>query len=259
MGSLQGKRALVTGGANGLGGAISLELAKRGCQVAVHWFQHRPDQNTAADVAALREKIKALGSEMVDVDGDLTDEATVKRVVATAASAWGGLDILVNNVGDILGRHVLDEMELSFFQKVMEVNLTTMFLVTREAIPHLKRAGGAAIVNLASLAGRKGGHGGSLAYSTAKGAVITFTRGLASEAGPSGVRVNCVAPGLMLGTYFHQTHTTPEAAQATIAQIPLGRAGNPQDVADAVAFLASQYDGFITGATLDINGGVYTA
>jgi len=259
MGSLQGKRALITGGANGLGGAISLELAKRGAKIAVHWFQHRPDQNTAQDVAALREQVKVLGGEMVDVSGDLTDEAIVKNVVQSAAAGLGGLDILVNNVVDILGRRTLGEMELSFFNKVMNVNVNTMFLVTREALPYLVKAKGAAIVNLASLAGRKGGHGGSLAYSTAKGAVITFTRSLSAEAGPQGVRVNCIAPGLILGTYFHQTHTTYESAQKTISEIPLKRAGNPQDIAEAVAFLASQYDGFITGVTLDVNGGVYMA
>lgn len=259
MGSLQGKRALITGGANGLGGAISLELAKRGANIAAHWFQHRPDQNTARDLAALREKVKALGGKMVDVSGDLTDEAVVKHVVRTAAEGLGGLDILVNNVGDLLGRYTLDEMELSFFNKIMNINVNTMFLVTKEALPYLVKANGASIVNLASLAGRKGGHSGSLAYSTAKGAVITFTRTLSTEVGPQGVRVNCVAPGLILGTYFHQTHTTPESAQKTIGEIPLGRAGNPQDIADAVVFLASQYDGFITGVTLDVNGGVYMA
>jgi len=114
-------------------------------------------------------------------------------------------------------------------------------------------------VNLSSLAGRKGGHPGSLAYATAKGAVLTWTRALATELAPQGVRVNAVAPGLILGTRFHNTHTTRESAQATIQAIPLSRAGTPDDVARAVAYLASEYDGFITGATLDINGGVYAA
>ncbi len=259
MGTLQGKKILITGGANGIGGAITLELAKQGADIAVHWFQHRANQNTGQDLAVLREQANAFGVNMIDVNGDLTDEATVKQVVQEAVAGLGGLDILINNVGDILGRHSLIDMEQAFFNRVMAVNVNTMMLVTREALPHLVQANGAAIVNLASLAGRKGGHGGSLAYSTAKGAVITFTRSLASEVGPQGVRVNCVAPGLILGTYFHQTHTTDDSAQKTIAEIPLGRAGNPQDVAAGVAFLASQYDGFITGVTLDINGGIYSA
>ncbi|MDA8611908.1 SDR family oxidoreductase [Flavobacteriaceae bacterium] len=113
------------------------------------------------------------------------------------------------------------------------------------------------IVNLASLAGRKGGHPGSLVYATSKGAILTYTRALSTELGPKGIRVNAVAPGLILGTSFHNTHTTKESAAATTASIPIGRAGNADDVARAVLYLASEYDGFITGATLDINGGVY--
>jgi 3-oxoacyl-[acyl-carrier protein] reductase len=128
-------------------------------------------------------------------------------------------------------------------------------------VPHLAAAarieGGASIVNLASLAGRKGGHAGSLAYATSKGAILTFTRALATELSPLGIRVNVLAPGLILGTSFHNTHTTPESARASVAGIPLGRAGTADDVARAAVFLAGEFDGFITGATIDINGGVY--
>jgi len=131
--------------------------------------------------------------------------------------------------------------------------------VTRAAAAHLAHAGQSSVVNLSSLAGRKGGHPGSLVYSTAKGAMLTWTRALATELGPQGIRINAVAPGFMLGSSFHATHTTAESARRTIATIPLGRAGNCEDVARAVAFLASEYDGFITGATLDVNGGVYCA
>jgi 3-oxoacyl-[acyl-carrier protein] reductase len=145
----------------------------------------------------------------------------------------------------------------------MSLNLGSMRRVTRAGTPHLiagaKAGGGASIVNLASLAGRKGGHAGSLAYATAKGAALTFTRALATELAPHGIRVNALAPGLILGTSFHNTHTTPEAARATVAGIGLGRAGNADDVARAAVFFASEFDGFITGATLDINGGVYMA
>ena len=140
----------------------------------------------------------------------------------------------------------------------MDINLTSMMFVTRAAFPYLAKNKQSSIVNLASLAGRKGGHPGSLAYATSKGAILTFTRALSTEFGSQGVRVNAVAPGLILGTSFHNTHTTKESANATIAGIPIQRAGNADDVARAVVYLASEYDGFITGATLDINGGVYT-
>ena len=148
-------------------------------------------------------------------------------------------------------------MEAEFWHKVMDINLTSMMFVTRAASPYLAKKDNSSIVNLASLAGRKGGHPGSLVYSTSKGAILTFTRALSTELGPQGTRVNAVAPGLILGTSFHNTHTTKESAAETTAGIPIQRAGNADDVARAVLYLASEYDGFITGATLDINGGVY--
>ena len=132
-------------------------------------------------------------------------------------------------------------------------------LVTRELLPYLNSKEGASIINISSLAGRKGGHPGSLVYSTTKGAVLTWSRALSSELGPSGIRVNSVAPGFIEGTSFHKQHTSPESALITIEGIPLGRSGTSEDIARAVAFLASEYNGFMTGATLDINGGVYCA
>ena len=169
----------------------------------------------------------------------------------------GGIDILVNNVGGIVGRKWLGEIDRAFWQTVIDVNMTTMLNVTQSALPFLKAANGASIVNLASQAGRAGGHSGSLVYSATKGAVLTWTRSLAAELGEYGIRVNAVAPGLILGTRFHNRHTTQESAEETVRAIPLGRAGTPDDVARAIAFLAAEYDGFISGATLDINGGIY--
>jgi 3-oxoacyl-[acyl-carrier protein] reductase len=153
----------------------------------------------------------------------------------------------------------LVDVDMKFWQTVLDINLTTMMLVTRECGPALWKSGASSVVNLASLAGRKGGHPGSLVYAMTKGAVLTFTRALAAEWGPKGVRVNAVAPGLILGTRFHNQFTSKESADETIKGIPLGRAGNVHDIARAIVFLASEYDGFITGATLDINGGVYAA
>jgi 3-oxoacyl-[acyl-carrier protein] reductase len=180
-------------------------------------------------------------------------------MVREAVGFLGGLDILVNNAGGLVERRALERVDLPFWQKVIDVNLTTMMIVTRESVPHLANAHGASIVNLASLAGRKGGHAGSLVYSMTKGAVLTFTRSLSTELAAKGIRVNAVAPGLILGTRFHAIHTTKASAEETIRGIPLGRAGNCQDVARPVVFLAAEYDGFITGETIDINGGVYCA
>jgi 3-oxoacyl-[acyl-carrier protein] reductase len=250
---LHGRRALVTGGGQGLGYAIAQALISAGCDTAIHYFSSRQGAGALADSAAPGQKAGSFRA-------DLTDKEECSRLVSEATGFLGGLDILVNNAGDLVERKLLDEIDRDFWQRVQRINVDSMVWVTQAAEPHLARAsGGASIVNLASLAGRKGGHPGSLAYATAKGAILTWTRALAVEFAPRGIRVNAVAPGLILGTHFHNTHTTDDSARATIAHIPLARAGTPDDVARAVAYLASEYDGFITGATLDINGGVYCA
>jgi len=197
------------------------------------------------------------GQKAVIIQGDLTKEAAANTLVEKTIAAFGGLDILINNTGSLVARKMLNEITTEFWQQVMDINLTSMLFVTSAASPFLIKNDNSSIVNLSSLAGRKGGHPGSLAYATSKGAILTFTRALSAELGPQGVRVNAVAPGLILGTSFHNTHTTKESAAATVAGIPIQRAGNAADVARAVLYLASEYDGFITGATLDINGGVY--
>jgi len=156
-------------------------------------------------------------------------EAITKQFIDAGAN--DGLDILINNAGSLVARKRLNEIETDFWHKVMDINLTSMMFVTRAASLHLAKNDNSSIVNLASLAGRKGGHAGSLAYSTSKGAILTFTRALASELGAQGTRVNAVAPGLILGTLFHDTHTTKESAAKTIAGIPIQRAGNADDVA----------------------------
>ncbi|MDI1320418.1 MAG: SDR family oxidoreductase [bacterium] len=255
MSQLLGKRALVTAGAQGIGLAITRHLLAAGCDVFVHY--HR----SAAAARAVEPAAKKLGRRYAHASADLTETEGCNRLVAEAVKFLGGLDVLINNAGSLLARKSLAEADDDFWAETMSLNVGSVRRVTRAAAPHLIAAaqtgGGASIVNLSSLAGRKGGHGGSLAYSTAKGAVLTFTRSLASELGPLGVRVNALAPGLILGTTFHDTHTTPESAKATVAGIPLGRGGNADDVARAAVYLASEYDGFITGATLDINGGIY--
>lgn len=253
MGNLKGKRALITGGGQGLGYTVTKQLLSAGADVAIHYFS---SETGARELKGLAEK-GGCRAEMFRAD--LTRDDHAFALVENAASFLGGLEILINNAGDLVERRSLQKVDREFWQHVMDVNVTSMMLVTRTATPWLVKAGQASIVNLSSLAGRKGGHPGSLAYSTSKGAVLTWTRALANELASQGVRVNAVAPGLILGTRFHRNHTSPASAETTIQQIPLGRAGTPEDVARAVVFLASEYDGFITGATLDVNGGIYAA
>lgn len=248
---LVGKNVLITAGAQGIGESISRHFIDSGAHVAIHYFSSADTANELIDYA------NSKGQKAVAISGDLTKEVDANAMVEKTVEELGGLDILINNAGSLVARKMLNEMETEFWNKVMDINLTSMMFVTRAASPHLAKNDNSSIVSLASLAGRKGGHPGSLAYSTSKGAILTLTRALSSELGPQGTRVNAVAPGLILGTSFHNTHTTKESADKTTAGIPIKRSGNAADVARAVLYLASEYDGFITGATLDINGGVY--
>jgi 3-oxoacyl-[acyl-carrier protein] reductase len=254
---LTGKRALVTAGAQGIGLSISRHLLAAGCDVFVHY-------RTSAEAAqALAGEAAAQGRRCASASADLTEPDECKRLVTEATAFLGGLDILVNNAGSLVKRVPFAEAGDDYWAEVMSLNVGSMRRVSRAAAPALIAAaqagGGASIVNLSSIAGQRGGAPGSLAYSTAKGAVLAFTRGLALELGPSGVRVNALAPGLILGSQFHTVHTKPETIKATIAGIPVGRAGTTDDVARAAVFFAAEFDGFITGATLDLNGGTYMA
>jgi 3-oxoacyl-[acyl-carrier protein] reductase len=255
MNKLLGKRALVTAGAQGIGLAITRHLLAAGCDVFVHY-------HTSVDAAqTLAKEAAALGRRCGSASADLTTSEESNALVAQAIKFLGGLDVLVNNAGSIIARRSFADSEDDFWAEVMSLNLGSTRRVSRAAAPHLiaaaKAAGGASVINLSSLAARNGGGPGSIPYATAKGAMLTFTRGLARELGPHGVRVNALAPGLILGSNFHAIHTPPEMQRAAVASIPLGRAGTLDDVARATVFLASEFDGFITGATLDINGGGY--
>lgn len=253
MGTLKNKTALITGASQGIGAAITRALIEGGCNVCIHYF------SSPEEPERLKKLAESKGQKALCVQADLTNEEEVKRCVNEGVKYFGGFDILVNNSGALVERRYLSELDGDYWRRLIDINMTTMMLVTREVAPYLNGKEGSSIVNISSLAGRKGGHPGSLVYSTTKGAVLTWTRSLSTELAPKGIRVNAVAPGFIEGTLFHKTHTTRESAMKTIEGIPLGRSGSPDDVARAVAFLASEYDGFITGETIDINGGVYCA
>ena len=244
---LQDKVAVVTGGGRDIGRAISLRLAAEGAHVVVN-FAH--DERGAARTVR---DIEAAGGRSIAVQADVTRATEVERLFAAAADAFGpDLHVLVNNAGGMVARKPLAEMDVEFFDHVMALNVRSVFLATQQAASRMKAGG--AIVNIASQAGRDGGGGGAAAYATAKGAVMTFTRAMAKELGPKGIRVNALCPG-MISTSFHDTFTKPEIRASVAASTPLRREGRAEEVAAVVAFLASADADFVHGANLDINGG----
>jgi len=172
-----------------------------------------------------------------------------------AREAFGDeIHVLVNNVGGLVARKKLHEMDEDFLNRVMALNFNATFLATQAVVPHMP--GGGSIINLASLAGRDGGGDGASAYAASKGAIITFTRSMARELGPDGIRVNALCPG-MIDTTFHDTFTPDAARRKVEATVPLRRQGHPDDCANAVVYLASEKSSYITGANIDINGGMF--
>ena len=249
MASLQGV-ALITGGGAGLGRACALQLGQRGARVAVHYLKSRD----GAD--AVVADLKAAGTEAQAFQGDLTKSADVQALVEAATARFGAIDILVNNAGDLIERKPLLEMSEELFHTVMDVNLTSAFLMCRAAGPGMVARKRGTIINMSSLAAWNGGGPGAGAYSTAKGAIVSFTKALAKELAPHGIRVNCVAPGLIGETAFHGRFTAPAAFENAAKGVLLGRAGTPEEVATVVAFLASSDSSFLTGETIEINGGM---
>lgn len=248
---LNGKTALVTGGGTGIGRGIALELARAGARIAITYRTHAPDDHLVEQIHRLS------GTALVATSLDATKEEEVKTGLERIRTELGALDILVNNVGGLIRRSTIEDMDYALWREVMSVNLDSMFLFTHHALP-MVRSGGR-IINVASLAGRNGGHAGATAYASSKAAVFGFTRGLAKELAPLGITVNALAPGFIEDTPFHDTFTTDDSKTATIASIPMQRAGTPDDVAGAALWLASDYSRFVTGTVLDINGGQYFA
>jgi 3-oxoacyl-[acyl-carrier protein] reductase len=247
--NLSGKTAIVTGGARDIGRAVVLKLAESGAAVAINY------NASAAKAEALAKEITGRGGRAIAVQADVTKTADARRLVSETQRAFGNeLHILVNNAGGIVARKKVDEMDEAFWDSVMALNVRSVFLMTQAVVPHMPD--GCAIVNLSSLAARDGGGGGSTAYAAAKGAVLTFTRGLAKELGGRRIRVNAVSPG-MINTAFHDQFTKPEIRATVASRSAAGREGRPDEIADAVLFLASDASSYITGESMEINGGSY--
>ena len=242
---LKGKTAIVTGAGRDIGRACAVALAAEGSNVALNYYS----SSEGADAAVAG--ITAAGGKAFAKQGDLNTQDGVDALVKATLDAYGSIDVLVNNTGGLIARKTIAEMSLDHWNAVMDLNLTSTFMMTKASLPHLTSG---TIVNLASQAGRDGGGPGSVAYAASKGAVMTMTRGLAKELGPD-VRVNAICPG-MIDTDFHNIHTPDAARRGLEASAPVRRQGLPVDVANLVVFLASDDSGFMTGTNVDINGGM---
>jgi len=245
--SVAGKVALVTGAARGIGKATALALARHGADVAVNYLSQ---QEKAEAVAAA---ICAMGRRAAVVQGDVSKEGDVKRLVREAVEAVGPIDILVNNAG-IASSCWLHEMSLVEWQRTIDVDLTSVFLVTREILPSMMERRKGRIINISSVSAQNFKLVmGLVHYCAAKGGVISFTRALAHEVAPYGITVNSIAPGTTLTEI--SAHRSPEWRQRRNAEVPLGRAAQSEEIAMSVVLLASAAGGFYTGQVLCPNGG----
>jgi 3-oxoacyl-[acyl-carrier protein] reductase len=247
MADLTGRVALVTGAGTGIGRAIALALGDAGATVGLHYHSSRLGAEEAAAV------LHSSGGRAVLLQADLTVEKAATEIVDRLIDAAGRLDILVNNAGSPLERTRIEDCSTELWRRVLDVNLTSAFFVTRRAIPHLRASGRGSIVNNLTLSVQTGGAGGAGPYAAAKGALQVLTRTLARELAPQ-VRVNVIMPGV-IETRHHEVFSTPERMEEYRQQTPLARNGHADEVAQAVLFLASDAASFITGALLDINGG----
>lgn len=246
--NVKGKVAVVTGGSRDIGRAISIKLAKEGAKVVVNYF------NSESGAKNTVEEIQSFGGEAIALKADVSNQGDIEKLKAAAVETFGNkIDILVNNAGGLFARKTLQEFDESFYDLVMDVNFKSV-VFTMQAFESLMGKG-ASIINISSQASRDGGGGGSALYASSKGAVSTFTRSMAKELGPKGIRVNAVCPGL-IGTKFHDDFTKDEVREKVANSTPLRREGTAEEVADLVAYLASDEASFLTGTNVDVNGGL---
>lgn len=245
--SLKGKTAIVTGGGRDIGRACAMRLAEDGANVAINYHSSAEGAESAV------EEITAAGGNAFALKGDMTKDEDVARLIDETRERFGqDIDALVHVTGGLVARKTISEMDLGHWNRVMDLNTTSLFRLVKAVEPHMQA--GSAIVTFASQAGRDGGGPGAVAYATSKGAVMTMTRGLAKEFGPR-IRVNALCPG-MIDTDFHNIFTKPEVRTHVANASPVKREGTSEDCAELAVFLASGRSAFMTGACVDINGGM---
>ena len=246
--TLENKLILITGGARDIGKAITKNLAKNGANLAINFYGSLNEANL------LENELKEDNIDALFLQGDMTSEIDVKNFIDQATTKFGTeIHGLVNVSGGLVERRTIDQMDLDFLNKVMHLNLNSSFLTIKHSLPFMSE--GSSIVNFASQAGRDGGGPGASAYASSKGAVMTFTRSMAKELGPKGIRVNALCPG-MISTTFHDNFTKSEVRSNVANATPLKREGTSDEMASIVKFLLSNDASFLTGVNLDSNGGL---
>jgi 3-oxoacyl-[acyl-carrier protein] reductase len=247
---LEGRVALVTGASSGIGAAIAEALAADGADVGINYFRN---EDGAREV---ERRVVASQRQALVVQADVRKKSEVTRLVAEHLRRFGRLDILVNNAGDMVKRIPTVEVSEEMWHDAIDLNLSSAFYCCQEAIGPMRAQRWGRIVNISSVGARTGGGAGSIPYHAAKAAMMAMTKALAKELAPANVTVNTVAPGI-IDTAFHDRHTAPALRDEWIRTlIPLQRAGTSADVAKVVAFLASEDASYMTGSTVDVNGGM---
>ncbi|MEN9935674.1 MAG: hypothetical protein RLZZ387_2253 [Chloroflexota bacterium] len=240
---------LITGASTGIGAALARAFGAAGASVVVHYGR-------SADAAAsVARDIEAAGGIALLAQADVTDSAQLETLRDAVLERFGRVDILINNAGSMVKRTPIAESSDSFVHEVMDVNFTSTVAMCRLVIPAMRSQGRGSIINVTSVAARHGGGGGAVLYAASKGAVSTFTRGLAKELAPHRIRVNALSPGVVL-TPFHERFTNQQQMDAMVATIPMGRPGTPEECVGPTFFLASDaMSGYVTGQVLEVNGG----
>jgi 3-oxoacyl-[acyl-carrier protein] reductase len=244
---LTGKTDFISGAAVGIGRACALALGRAGAVIGLNYHSSK---------AAAENLYRELSNENIRailLPADLTDEAQANHVIDRLVAETGRLDILVNNSGGLVKRAKIEDTTLENWRKSLDINLTSAFLATKRAIPHLRATGSGRIINILSLSVQTGGANGAGAYAAPKGGLMVFTHTLAKELAPE-VRTNSVMPGTV-ETQHHEIHSTPEMMENYRKQTPLGRNTFAEEVASSVLFLASDMSSHINGALIDISGG----
>jgi len=246
MKELEGRAAIVTGGGQGIGRAIAAKLLKAGAELMIADVDASLAEKTAKELS--KKKARSIATQV-----DVTQEKSVKEMMETALNELGKVDILINNAG-IMFRTRIQDITLDEWEKTLEVNLTGPFLCTQAVLPAMKKNSYGRIVNISSSAGRSVSTLGGAHYTASKAGLLGFTRAVAKEVASFGITVNAICPGL-IDTRMARASTTKEELEKFISSFPIQRLGLPEEIGDIVVFLCSEKASYITGASIDINGG----